>query len=79
MKFPMEVKEGSVSVKIYGVENRGRDSFTISYHANGKRRRKMFASFDEAHAEAKSKATALSRGDPQEGHSESDRGVMGRA
>jgi site-specific recombinase XerD len=63
MDFPMEVKQGSVAVKIYRVENKGRDSFTVSYHANGKRSQKMFAVFDEALAEAKSKANALARGE----------------
>ncbi len=62
MAFPMEVKQGSV-VKIYRVENKDRDSFTVSYHADGKRHLKMFANFDEAHAEAKSKATSISRGE----------------
>lgn len=63
MDFPMEVKQGSVAVKIYRVENKGRDSFTVSYHANGKRTLKMFAVFEEAHAEAKSRANALARGE----------------
>ena len=63
MAFPMEVKQGSVVVKIYRVENKDRDSFTVSYHADGKRHLKMFANFDEAHAEAKSKATSISRGE----------------
>lgn len=63
MVFPMEIKQGSVVVKIYRVENKGRDSFTVSFHADGKRRLKMFADFDEALAEAKSKATILSRGE----------------
>ena len=37
MVFPMEVQSGSVIVKIYKVENKGRDSFTslISRTANG--------------------------------------------
>ena len=52
MVFPMEIKQGSVVVKIYRVENKGRDSFTVSFHADGKRRLKMFADFDEALAEA---------------------------
>lgn len=63
MVFPMVVKQGSVAVKIYDVENKGRISYMVSYHAGGKRRLKMFADFDEAHAEAKSKANALSRGE----------------
>src|SRR6266581_4153119 len=63
MEFPMEVKSGSVIVKIYKVENKGRDSFTVSYFADGKRKLKMFADFDEAHAEASSKAISLSKGE----------------
>jgi hypothetical protein len=63
MVFPMVVKQGSVSVKIYDVENKGRLSYTVSFHAGGKRRLKMFADFDEAYAEAKAKANALSRGE----------------
>ena len=63
MVFPMVVKQGSVVVKIYDVENKGRLSYTVSYHADGKRRLKMFADFDEAYAEAKAKANTLSRGE----------------
>ena len=59
----MEVQSGSVIVKIYKVENKGRDSFTVSYFADGKRKLKMFADFDEAHADAKSKAVSLSKGE----------------
>lgn len=63
MEFPMEVKSGSVTVKIYKVENKGRDSFTVSYFADGRRKQKMFADFKEAHAEAKSKAISMSKGE----------------
>jgi len=63
MVFPMEVQCGSVIVKIYKVENKGRDSFTVSYFADGKRTLKMFAAFEEAHAEANSKTISLSRGE----------------
>ena len=63
MDFPMDVKQGSVTVKIYRVENKGRDSFTVSYHADGKRNLKMFANFDEALADAKAKANTLARGE----------------
>ena len=62
MVFPMEVQSGSVIVKIYKVENKGRDSFTVSYFADRKRKLKMFAVFDEAHAEAKSKAASAHAG-----------------
>ena len=63
MVFPMEVQSGSVIVKIYKVENKGRDSLTVSYFADGKRKLKMFADFHEAHADAKSKAVSLSKGE----------------
>lgn len=63
MVFPMEIQSGSVIVRIYKVENKGRPSFTVSYFADGKRKLKMFAGFDDAHAEAKSKADSLSRGE----------------
>src|SRR6185312_14233430 len=62
-EFPMEIKSGSVIVKLYRVENKGRDSFTVSYFADGKRKQKMFADYEEAHAEAKSKAISLSKGE----------------
>ena len=63
MQFPMVVRSGSVTIKIYRVQNKGRDSFTISYFSEGKRRLKMFAKFEEAHAEATSKAISLSKGE----------------
>jgi len=34
MGFPMVVKQGSVSVKIYDVENKGRLSYTIFIKAS---------------------------------------------
>jgi hypothetical protein len=36
MVFPMKVQSGSVIVKIYRVENKGRDSFTVSFHAEAR-------------------------------------------
>lgn len=59
----MDVQVGSVIVKSYKVRNKGRDSFTVSYFADGLRKQKMFADFDEAHEEAKSKAISLSKGE----------------
>src|SRR5476651_1378757 len=61
--WPKIIRNGSVIVKIYRVENKGRDSFTLSYHAAGKRVLKMFASLDEAVAEGKAKATTLANGE----------------
>ena len=36
--FPLKVKNGSVIVNIYNVENKGRVSFTVSSFADGKRK-----------------------------------------
>lgn len=76
MSFPMEVQTGSVIVKIYRVRNKAyrvtardnsteekdRFSFMVSFFADGKRRQKMFADFEEAHAEAKTTADKLAAG-----------------
>ena len=62
-EWPKIIRNGSVLVKIYRVENKGRESFTLSYHAAGKRILKMFASLDEAVAEGKAKATTLANGE----------------
>ena len=75
--FPMEVSCGSVSAKIYKVENKSysrvtqsgrvvqkpRFSFYVSYFAGGKRWQKMFAAFDEAKAWALSSVQKLSVGE----------------
>ena len=45
-EWPKIIRNGSVIVKIYRVENKGRESFTLSHHAAGKRVFKMFASLD---------------------------------
>lgn len=62
-EWPKIIRNGSVLVKIYRVENKGRESFTLSYHAAGKRVLKMFASLDEAVAEGKAKASTLANGE----------------
>ena len=73
--FPMDVPNGSVTVKIYRVRNKAyrfttkrgevkekaRFNFMVSYFAGGKRRQQMFANYEEAYREAKSKADKLSR------------------
>ena len=61
--FPGEVCVGSVRVKIYQVENKGRDSFTVSYFAGGKQKLKLFADFDEVETEARARALELSKGE----------------
>ena len=62
-EWPKIIRNGSVILKIYRVENKGRESFTLSYHAAGKRVLKMFASLDEAVAAGKAKATTLANGE----------------
>ena len=62
-EWPKIIRNGSVILKIYRVENKGRESFTLSYHVAGKRVLKMFASLDEAVAEGKAKATTLANGE----------------
>ena len=62
-EWPKIIRNGSVILKIYRVKNKGRESFTLSYHAAGKRVLKMFASLDEAVAEGKAKATTLANGE----------------
>jgi len=47
------IRNGSVILKIYRVENKGRESFILSYHAAGKHMLKMFASLAEAVSEGK--------------------------
>ncbi len=68
--FPFEVKTGSVVVKIYRVKNKvhtatnvARDSFMVSYSAQGKRTQKMFADFEAAKAHAKSIANTMAQGE----------------
>ena len=62
-EWPKIIRNRSVILKIYRVENKGRESFTLFYHAAGKRVLKMFASLDEAVAEGKAKATTLASGE----------------
>jgi integrase len=37
-EFPMEIKDGSIAVKIYKRENKGYEEFTLSYYQDGKRK-----------------------------------------
>lgn len=62
-KFPVTVKRGSASVKIYRGENKGYPVFTMAYHDGAERRRETFTSFDEAKLEAEAVATKLCRGE----------------
>ena len=51
-KFPIVVKQGSVSVKIYRTPSNGCDSFTLSYYQDGVRKRPTFSNLQAAKDEA---------------------------
>jgi len=59
---PLEIKSGSVTVKIYPTRNRGREAYTVAYHDAGHRNRRMFADLAKAKAEAKVIAHRLNAG-----------------
>ena len=61
-KWPIAIKAGSVTVKIYRTVNRGRPMFTASYHEAGGRRLRQFADLADARREAKIIAGQLSAG-----------------
>ena len=61
--FPLVVKRRSATVKIYKTPFRGVDRFTISYWADGVRRRQVFADLATAKTEAAAAATRMTEGD----------------
>jgi integrase len=61
--FPHPVTVGSVVVKIYKCQNKGRESFYISHFANGKRFQKMCVDFADAEREARAVANFHNRGE----------------
>ena len=64
--FPLLVKNGSATVKIYEVKNRDGKNYTVSYlTAASGRQRKTFADLDTARREAKNIALNLAHGDLQ--------------
>ena len=63
IKFPFEVKRGSVSIKIYKTPSHGCDSFTLSYYQDGLRKRPTFANFKQAKREAEIVAGRLAATD----------------
>lgn len=60
LTFPIAVKRGSVTVKIYLTPSHGCDSFTLSYYQDGVRKRPTFPDFEQAKAEAEGVAGRLS-------------------
>jgi hypothetical protein len=51
-KFPIVVKQGSVSVKIYRTPSRGCEAYTLSYYQDGVRKRPTFTELRAARDEA---------------------------
>ncbi|MBV9008831.1 MAG: hypothetical protein JO354_06660 [Verrucomicrobia bacterium] len=62
-EFPMTVKKGYVSVKIYEVKNRETTNYCVSYIGGTGRVRRNFADADEAKREANNIALQLAHGD----------------
>ena len=50
--FPLLVKRGSVSVKIYRTPTNGCESFTLAYYQDGVRKRPTFPTIEAAKDEA---------------------------
>ena len=61
--FPQIVKKGHASVKIYRVENRGREMFTVAYQTPAGRQRRMFTDLEVARREANTIVANLAGGD----------------
>lgn len=61
--FPITVKRGSVSVKIYRTPTRGYDAFTVCHYQDGRRKRSLFGDLESARTEADTIATRLGNTD----------------
>ena len=80
IRFPIVVKRGSSTVKIYRDRKPTGTYFRVVYHIGGKRHRLHFNDLEEATSEAKAKAAQLSRGDVDAAQlTGKDRLVYGRA
>jgi len=61
-RFPLTVKVGSASVKIYRGKSRGYDLFTLVYYEHGERKRETFGKLENAKTRATDVATQIARG-----------------
>ncbi len=78
--FPLTLKRGSSSVKIYRDVKSTGTYYRVAYHLGGKRHRMNFADLEKATSEAEAKAAQLSRGDVDAMQlSGRDRLIYGRA
>jgi len=79
-RFPMVIKRGSCSVKIYRDRKKNGTYYRVAYHIGGKRERLHFTDLDKAKLEAEAQAAKLSRGDVDAMQlTGNDRLVYGRA
>ncbi|MEI7808460.1 MAG: hypothetical protein WCJ07_08235 [Verrucomicrobiota bacterium] len=62
-KFPISVKRGHITVKIYKTPTRGCDSFTVVHHLGDQRQRRYFTDLALAVTAAETTANALSTGE----------------
>jgi integrase len=62
-RFPLVIKRGSCSVKIYRDRKPTGTYYRVCYHIGGKRERLNFSDLEKAKAEAEAQASKLSRGD----------------
>jgi integrase len=63
LKFPIVVRQGSVTVKIYRTPTRGCDAYTLSYYQDGVRKRPTFTQLQAAKDEANVIANRLGNSD----------------
>jgi integrase len=62
IEWPIKIRTGSVTVKIYFTPTRGNDGFTIAYHEGIRRMRRMFSDLAKARKEAKLISERLNAG-----------------
>jgi integrase len=62
-RFPLQIRKGHATVKIYEVKNRGTVNYCVSYVSPTGRQRRNFANLDLARREANSIAQQLAAGD----------------
>src|SRR5438477_7153722 len=62
-RFPIVIKRGSCSVKIYRDRKPSGTYYRVCYHIGGKRERLNFVDLEKAKLEAEAQASKLSRGD----------------
>ena len=62
-RFPLIIKNGSASVKIYRQLNRGKELFTLAYIGANGRQRENYMDLEKAKREAHARAVSLAQGD----------------